>query len=47
MDAIIEKFRDEFIVDRTKHNLSEETYHKLCEIYIQLWVELKTNITLT
>ena len=47
MDTIIEKFREEFIVDRTKHNLSEETYHKLCEIYIQLWVELKTNITLT
>ena len=39
MDTIIEKFREEFIVDRTKHNLSEETYHKLCEIYTQLWAE--------
>jgi hypothetical protein len=39
MDTIIEKFREEFIVDRTKHDLSEETYRKLCEIYTQLWAE--------
>ena len=37
MNDIIEKFRDEFITDRTKHNLPEETYHRLYEFYTQLW----------
>jgi len=37
MNDIIEKFRDEFITDRTKHNLPEETYHKVYEFYTQLW----------
>ena len=29
MDTLIRNFRDEFIVDRTKHNLPEATYRKL------------------
>jgi len=37
MNDIIEKFRDEFITDRTKHNLPEETYRKVYEFYTQLW----------
>ena len=37
MSDIIEKFRDEFITDRTKHNLPEETYRKVYEFYTQLW----------
>ena len=37
MKDIIEKFRDEFITDRTKHNLPEETYRKIYEFYTQLW----------
>jgi hypothetical protein len=37
MNDIIEKFKDEFITDRTKHNLPEETYRKVYEFYTQLW----------
>ena len=37
MNDIIEKFREEFITDRTKHNLPEETYRKIYEFYTQLW----------
>ena len=37
MKDIIEKFRDEFITDRSKHNLPEETYRKVYEFYTQLW----------
>ena len=37
MNDIIEKFRDEFITDRSKHNLPEETYRKIYEFYTQLW----------
>ena len=39
MNDIIEKFRDEFITDRTKHNLPEETYRKVYEFYTQLWAQ--------
>jgi hypothetical protein len=39
MDTLIKKFRDEFIVDRTKHDLPEATYRKLYEFYTQLWAE--------
>ena len=37
MNDILEKFRDEFITDRAKHNLPEETYRKVYEFYTQLW----------
>ena len=37
MNDIIEKFKDEFITDRTKHNLPEETYRKVYEFFTQLW----------
>ena len=37
MNDIIEKFKDEFITDRAKHNLPEETYRKVYEFYTQLW----------
>lgn len=37
MKDIIEKFRDEFITDRSKHNLPEEAYRKVYEFYTQLW----------
>ena len=39
MKDIIEKFRDEFITDRSKHNLPEETYRKVYEFYTQLWAQ--------
>ena len=39
MNDIIEKFKDEFITDRTKHNLPEETYRKVYEFYTQLWAQ--------
>lgn len=39
MKDIIEKFRDEFIIDRAKHNLPEETYRKVYEFYTQLWAQ--------
>ena len=39
MKDIIEKFRDEFITDRSKHNLPEETYRKVYEFYTQLWTQ--------
>lgn len=39
MKDIIEKFRDEFITDRAKHNLPEETYRKVYEFYTQLWAQ--------
>lgn len=39
MNDIIEKFREEFITDRSKHNLPEETYRKVYEFYTQLWAQ--------
>ena len=39
MNDIIEKFKDEFITDRNKHNLPEETYRKVYEFYTQLWAQ--------
>jgi len=39
MKDIIEKFRDEFITDRSRHNLPEETYRKVYEFYTQLWAQ--------
>ena len=39
MKGIIEKFRDEFITDRSRHNLPEETYRKVYEFYTQLWAQ--------
>ena len=39
MNDIIEKFREEFITDRSKHNLPEETYRKVYEFYTQLWTQ--------
>lgn len=39
MKDIIEKFRDEFIADRSRHNLPEETYRKVYEFYTQLWAQ--------
>lgn len=43
MKDIIEKFRDEFITDRSKHNLPEETYRKVYEFYTQLWAQSESS----
>ena len=43
MNDIIEKFKDEFITDRTKHNLPEETYRKVYEFYTQLWAQSESS----
>lgn len=43
MNEIIEKFKDEFITDRSKHNLPEETYRKVYEFYTQLWAQSESS----